>query len=934
MRLTIWIDKTILCALIILFCTLCGVGISNLHAHTGILKVEMDAGEGLCFPTMAVVDYEGNLYVADSCANIVYRKHASGNIEIVAGNGRQGYSGDGLMGFDAMLDAPSGIATDNQGNLYIADSNNNRIRRIDRISQRIGTVAGTGKRRFGGDNGPAIDADLNKPVAMALDQYGNIYIADRDNHRIRRISKSTGTIETIVGNGISGFCGDGGIGTKCKLNHPSGVALDSIGNIYIADSGNHCIRFVDIKTKIIRTIAGERIAGFNEEDRSGIRSLLNEPTGLVYRGSGHLVIADSGNKRIREINISTGMLHTYGSFGSGEYNIKSKASSRLTFGSIYGIGCDQDGTILVADGLASRIMRLDPDIDVVWIPASNGKKDVGQSILIPNILKRTINETTINVINFGARGDGIADDTEAFQMAARAAEGKVLFVPKNAQSYLISNTIEIGSGTLVRIHGTVKLKDGVGVPIFRNSMPQKGHESLVLPATVLYTQRDIVFEGDGIGVLDGNGEKQKRKQGETCFIGAMDPYCRASAITMISVDNLQIHGLMIKNPAEWALRLRNCNHAVVSGNKILSGYGNGMVGDGINGNANGMNQDGIHLENTSNSFIAYNEIISSDDGIAVTAIARAENILIADNTIEARTLESGKRVDGSVFYMAAECIRIMRRHGSGEVGILLRGNSMLENIGIYNNSCRGYKGKEGGRGLIIGDYPDGAPWSPLYNEKVVKNIKIINNKFSQFLDTRFVANVKTGMGVFGEVILIAASEEIEFAHNIIENYARQAIHIVNSKKINISNNHFGKAKSYYPNDTSVIYTSNCHGDVFDFKIDANLFSGSLHGGISIHNDQNPAYQIGNGYISNNIFYVENDNDAKNSGNRYAIHASWNGAGGPPGSIEIVDNAISEKYLVGIELKNWKNTTIKGNTVFGLSASELDHARSVNSYGNR
>lgn len=190
-------------------------------------------------PQGAAVDAAGNVYF--SAGYCVLKLSTAGVLTVVAGNSRRGYSGDGGPATSAQLDYLRGLAVDGAGNLYIADKLNNRIRRVSPTGT-ITTVAGTGAQAFAGDGGPATSAALYHPEDVAVDGAGNLYIADQMNNRIRRVT--AGIITTIAGTGDNGFAGDGGPATSAWLSWPSGVAADGAGHIYIADTGNNRIRRV------------------------------------------------------------------------------------------------------------------------------------------------------------------------------------------------------------------------------------------------------------------------------------------------------------------------------------------------------------------------------------------------------------------------------------------------------------------------------------------------------------------------------------------------------------------------------------------------------------------------------------------------------------------------------------------------------------------
>jgi uncharacterized protein (TIGR03437 family) len=249
----------------------------------------------LSMPAGIALDSAGNLYIADALYNRI-RKVSNGVITTVAGNGTAGFSGDNTPAASAMLNEPGGVAVDSAGNLYIADSGNSRIRKVS--NGVIATVAGDGTRGFDGDNGPATSAELDWPNGVALDSAGNLYVADSDNNRIRKVSN--GVIPTVAGNGAYGYSGDGGPATSTELSAPYGVAVDSVGNLYVADTGNNRIREVT-PAGIISTVAGNGTAGFSGDDGPATSAELDGLRGIVVDAAGNLDIADIMNNRIRQL---------------------------------------------------------------------------------------------------------------------------------------------------------------------------------------------------------------------------------------------------------------------------------------------------------------------------------------------------------------------------------------------------------------------------------------------------------------------------------------------------------------------------------------------------------------------------------------------------------------------------------------------------------
>jgi uncharacterized protein (TIGR03437 family) len=252
-------------------------------------------GAQLKYPVGVAVDSAGNLYIADTYNNLV-RKVSNGVITTVAGIGTQGFSGDNGPATSAELDNPWGVAVDSAGNLYIADFNNSRIRKVS--NGVITTVAGIGEYySFSGDNGPATSAGLYSPEGIAVDSAGDLYIADSGNNRVRKVSN--GVITTVAGNGTQGFGGDDGPATSAQLGGPAGVAVDFAGNLYIADSGNQCIR--KVSNGVITTVAGigGYYYGFSGDNGPATSAQLYNPEGISVDSAGNLYIADSYNNRIR-----------------------------------------------------------------------------------------------------------------------------------------------------------------------------------------------------------------------------------------------------------------------------------------------------------------------------------------------------------------------------------------------------------------------------------------------------------------------------------------------------------------------------------------------------------------------------------------------------------------------------------------------------------
>lgn len=268
-------------------------------------------------PTDMVFDSQGNLYISDNLAGRVRRvAAATGIITNVAGTGVASSGGDGGLATAAQLYNPWGLAIDASDNLYVAEQNGNRIRRIDKVTGLISTVAGTGRAGYNGDGIAATAAMLNHPGQIGFDPDGNLLIADKAGHRVRRLTMASGLISTVAGTGAGGYNGDGGMAAAAQLNTPYGVTTDSIGNIFIADSINHRIRRIDKVSGLISTVAGTGTAGFSGDSGAATGARLNFPIAVTVAGSGNLYICDRTNGRMRKVDAGTGVISTIAGAGN------------------------------------------------------------------------------------------------------------------------------------------------------------------------------------------------------------------------------------------------------------------------------------------------------------------------------------------------------------------------------------------------------------------------------------------------------------------------------------------------------------------------------------------------------------------------------------------------------------------------------------------
>jgi hypothetical protein len=326
-------------------------------AGDGILGYFGDGGPataaGLNGPTSVAVDAGGNMYIADPYNNRVRIVNGFGTISTFAGNGNSGYSGDAGFAASAQLSKPFGVAADTHGNIYIADADNNVIRKVNNVGI-ISTFAGTGTLGYSGDGGQALSATFSFPCAVATDAAGNVYIADYGNNCIRKVSPN-GVVITIAGNGFYGYYGDGDVASVSELASPTAVALDAAGNIYIADYMNYRIRKINT-AGTISTIAGNGISGYVGDGGLADTTELQGPIGVAVDASGNVYISDKDANRVRMIN-NAGIISTYAGSGYQGYIGDGGAPTAADLYNPWGLAFDGSGNLLIAD-CANRVVRM------------------------------------------------------------------------------------------------------------------------------------------------------------------------------------------------------------------------------------------------------------------------------------------------------------------------------------------------------------------------------------------------------------------------------------------------------------------------------------------------------------------------------------------------------------------------------------------------
>ena len=317
----------------------------------------------LSLPGGLAYDSLGNLYIAATNDHVVRVVSPTGVINTFAGTGAQGFSGDGGAATSAQLDSPTGIAVDASNNVYIADTHNNRIREVLASTGVINTIAGTGVAGFAGDGGAATSALLNYPTAVAVDSAGNIYIADTNSHRIREIK--SGTISTVAGDGEQFYSGDSGLATAAGLDSPNGVAVDSSFNIYIGDTHNQRVRLVTFTTGIISTLAGTGVKTYTADGVAANSSALARPRGLAISPNGTLLIADSDNDRVRAV--SGGSISTVVGSGQQGFSGDTALGTASAIDTPRVVAATANNNVLVADTENDRVRTVDGNGDLITV---------------------------------------------------------------------------------------------------------------------------------------------------------------------------------------------------------------------------------------------------------------------------------------------------------------------------------------------------------------------------------------------------------------------------------------------------------------------------------------------------------------------------------------------------------------------------------------
>ncbi len=409
----------------------------------------------LNLPRGLAINSAGGVYISDTGNSRVRLVSPAGIISTVAGNGSYGATGDGGQATNASFSDVTDIALDAAGNLYIADASNHRIRKVT-PGGIVTTVAGTGVQGSSGDGGLAIDATLNRPISVALDAAGNLYICDSSNHNVRRVSLASGMIAPYAGNGTAAFSGDGGLATAASLNFPLGVATDKYGYLYIADSGNNSIRRVSPGGMIVTVAGTGNLAGFAGDGAAANGALLNIPSDVAVDGSGNLFIADSGNNRVRKVDGPSGIIGTIAGGDNDGFSGDAGPAVNSLLSFPWKLATDPAGAVYIADRVNNRIRKISAGTYVATL--------AGAPVTSVSAASNALNASLAPSLIASAYGKGLADSTVNAPLplpatvanvgvivkdaAGNTREAQLYFISANQINYVVPDQTSVGTATV------------------------------------------------------------------------------------------------------------------------------------------------------------------------------------------------------------------------------------------------------------------------------------------------------------------------------------------------------------------------------------------------------------------------------------------------------------------------------------------------------
>ena len=451
----------------------------------------------LLLPSAIVFDPAGNLYIAETANHVIRKVDTNGNITTIAGTGTQGFSSISGPASTAQLDSPQGLALDTANNLYIADTHNHVIRKLNLTTGILTTIAGTGAPGFSGDNGSATSAQLDLPTALALDAKNNLYLADTRSHRIRRIDATTDLITTIAGNGTQGFSGDNAPATAASIDSPTGLALDASNNLYLADTHNHRIRRIDAITGLITTIAGTGSLGYSGDNAQAATAALALPHGLTLDAAGNLYLADTANNRIRRIDAITGIITTVAGNGTQGFSGDNATATVAALDTPRDATFSPGSLLTLADTGNQRIRQL--------AQSSSLQTTAGLGVTTPGAL--TLTAPSVIAYGSGSITATLATSTPAtglvtFLDTVSAATVTLAAIPVVSTTATLNiSTLPAGLHNITATYAGDQTHSSAQSPTFALTITPRQLRAALAPATLLYGQPIPGITGTLTGVL-------------------------------------------------------------------------------------------------------------------------------------------------------------------------------------------------------------------------------------------------------------------------------------------------------------------------------------------------------------------------------------------------------------------------------------------------
>jgi sugar lactone lactonase YvrE len=342
--------------------TILAQGIITTIAGNGITQYIGDGAPATNFslggPAGICLDKKGNIYIANLYTARISKLAHDTLSTIVDTSGESGYTGNGGRADTATITNPNSICMDTAGNLYITDLFYHVVRKVS-VSGIITTICGAGSSGFSGDGGPGLLATMDRPHGVCTDRVGNLYIADYGNHRIRKMNFRTGTITTVAGTGVNGFSGENGAAASMDLSFPNSICSDAGGNIYFSEYGNNRVRRIDAATGQLNTVAGNGSHAFAGDGDLAINASLNQPNSVFIDNKGYLYIADNGNNVVRVVT-PLGIILTVAGNGIYDYTGDGGLAHNASFKGLTSVCVDNTGNIYIADGDVSVVRKVTP----------------------------------------------------------------------------------------------------------------------------------------------------------------------------------------------------------------------------------------------------------------------------------------------------------------------------------------------------------------------------------------------------------------------------------------------------------------------------------------------------------------------------------------------------------------------------------------------